>query len=209
VRKYGDVVLLVVPAPGHPKETDTGTIEVNAVVLQSLVHPLTDKEGNFLKDAEGNFSEPVEHLTVAYAEPGKGVQVMSGQQVQGAMKFLFSVTPLQPGHTIGFRDSVVVKFVPTAVHEASEVEPKYPVPAKAATLEELEAEVLSRGYSADAAKKIAQDRFDGKYGPGARYIHPDDPLQKAPDGPEKSFGDKLKDFGDDIGNAVGEAFEER
>jgi hypothetical protein len=42
-----------------------------------------------------------------------------------------------------------------------------------ATLEELETEVLSRGYGKKAAKQIAQERFDGVFGDGSRYLCPD------------------------------------
>ena len=41
-----------------------------------------------------------------------------------------------------------------------------------ASLAELEAEVLKAGYKSKAAKILAQERFDGKYGEGGRYLRP-------------------------------------
>ncbi|MCU1285928.1 MAG: hypothetical protein JWO13_2278 [Acidobacteriales bacterium] len=59
-------------------------------------------------------------------------------------------------------------FDPTAEPELAEQEPAAQrVPA---TLEELEAEVKAAGYSDDAAKKIAQDRFDGVYGEAGKFL---------------------------------------
>lgn len=60
-------------------------------------------------------------------------------------------------------------------------------PRKPATLAELEKEVLSRGYSEEAAKEIAQARFDGVHGEGARYLQPQEPVTEqlggdSPDG---------------------------
>jgi hypothetical protein len=60
---------------------------------------------------------------------------------------------------------VATLFDPTAEETKQEVPPPTP-----ATLEELEAEVKAAGYADEAAKAIAQKRFDGVYGEEARFV---------------------------------------
>lgn len=147
--KYGDVVLLVI-----------GTSEVSALVLQSLSHPIADKEGNFIKDKDGNFTPACEHLTVAYADPGKGVEVMGGQQVQGAVKFLFSVTPWQEGQHIGFRADRVVCAIFSSAEECNPLQEQLPPSSALPSASDLDTASARKALAeapADDTRKLAEE----------------------------------------------------
>jgi flavin-dependent dehydrogenase len=78
------------------------------------------------------------------------------------------------GETAGFADAEAQKYIDAGV--AAEHELRTP-----ATLQEIEAEVKAAGYSSKAAKQIAQDRFDGKYGEAGRLLSPNDADDDGPD----------------------------
>jgi hypothetical protein len=65
-----------------------------------------------------------------------------------------------------------------------------PVSLRLGSLEELEAEVLAAGYSPEAAKSIAQRRFEGTDGEGARYLTPQQRVSEALGGDREDAGEE-------------------
>jgi hypothetical protein len=99
---YGDVVVKVQKSRGFDGEITV--TRVNAIVLASSLKAQLGADRKPLTDAAGKPLAPVEHIDLAFADPGlvpKG-QVLKTRNVDSIFRLAYDVTPYREGAQIGF-----------------------------------------------------------------------------------------------------------
>ena len=167
--KYGDVVVKVQRIPG---KDGTATISrVNAIVLGSALKHALSNDRKPLTDAAGQKLAPVEHIDIAFPDPGlvPDGQALKTRNVDSIFRLAYDVKPYEEGAAIGFELGPTeenIEGVCQALEASRAASAEY-----ASTVEQLRAD------NAELVAKLATIPIAGTIGEGAQAA----PVQEAED----------------------------